>query len=74
MDIGMPELDGYAVCRLLHAADDLRGRLPLVVAVTGWGEESDRRRTREEGFDLHLVKPVGIRDLEKTLTMARARP
>ena len=73
MDIGMPELDGYAVCRLLREAEDLRGRLPFIVAVTGWGEEADRRRTQQEGFDLHLVKPVGIKDLEKTLAIARAQ-
>ncbi|TDU28485.1 PAS domain S-box-containing protein [Panacagrimonas perspica] len=71
MDIGMPELDGYAVCRLLRGAEDLQGRLPFIVAVTGWGEEADRRRTRQEGFDLHLVKPVGLKDLQKTLATAR---
>jgi CheY-like chemotaxis protein len=65
LDIGMPGLDGYEVARRLRTArrdTDLR-----IVAVTGWGDESDRRRSREAGFDLHLVKPMDAADLAPLL-------
>ncbi|HEY1289560.1 MAG TPA: PAS domain S-box protein [Burkholderiales bacterium] len=56
LDIGMPGLDGYEVARRLRA---LKRERPLrIVAVTGWGQEADRARSREAGFDVHLVKPV----------------
>jgi CheY-like chemotaxis protein len=56
LDIGMPGLDGYEVARRLRA---LRRSEPLrIIAVTGWGQEADRTRSREAGFDVHLVKPV----------------
>jgi two-component system, sensor histidine kinase len=55
VDIGLPGLDGYAVARRLRAA--LGDRVTLV-ALTGYGQSEDRRRTTEAGFDAHLVKPV----------------
>jgi len=56
LDIGMPGLDGYEVARRLRA---LKRERPLrIVAITGWGQEADRVRSREAGFDVHLVKPV----------------
>jgi CheY-like chemotaxis protein len=56
-DLGLPgELDGYGVARGLRADGELAG--VRLVAVTGYGQDEDRRRTREVGFDLHLVKPV----------------
>jgi PAS domain S-box-containing protein len=56
LDIGMPGLDGYEVARRLRA---LNHEQPMrIVAVTGWGQEADRSRSREAGFDVHLVKPV----------------
>jgi PAS domain S-box-containing protein len=56
LDIGMPGLDGYEVARRLRA---LKRERPLrIIAVTGWGQEADRTRSREAGFDVHLVKPV----------------
>jgi CheY-like chemotaxis protein len=58
LDIGMPGMSGYDVARTLRAAE-LRAR-PILVAVTGWGQADDRRRTAETGFDHHLVKPVDI--------------
>lgn len=61
LDIGMPGMDGYEVCRRLRAqpwGQDIR-----VVALTGWGQEEDRRSTREAGFDAHLVKPVDLAEL-----------
>jgi CheY-like chemotaxis protein len=56
LDIGLPRLDGYEACRRIRAqpwGKDIR-----VVALTGWGQEEDRRRSTEAGFDAHLVKPV----------------
>ena len=56
LDIGMPGLDGYEVARRLRAMN--HGRTFRIVAITGWGQEADRLRSKEAGFDLHLVKPV----------------
>jgi CheY-like chemotaxis protein len=56
LDIGMPAVDGLAVCRQIRALPE--GKTLFIVAVTGWGQDDDRRRTREAGFDAHLVKPV----------------
>jgi len=56
LDIGMPGLDGYEVARRLRALK--RERPMRIVAITGWGQDADRRRSREAGFDVHLVKPV----------------
>jgi two-component system CheB/CheR fusion protein len=60
MDIGLPACDGYAVAKRLRG---LCERAPLVVATTGYGRECDRRRSAEEGFDHHLVKPVDPAEL-----------
>jgi len=67
LDIGMPLLDGYEVARRIRA--QAWGKRITLVALTGWGQESDRRRSQEAGFDSHLVKPL---DLEK-LTQLLAR-
>lgn len=56
LDIGMPEVNGYEVCRYIRSQP--WGRAPFVIALTGWGQEGDRRTAREAGFDYHLVKPV----------------
>jgi CheY-like chemotaxis protein len=56
LDIGMPGLDGYEVARRLRTLK--RGEPLRIIAVTGWGQEADRTRSREAGFDVHLVKPV----------------
>jgi len=56
LDIGMPGLDGYEVARRLREIK--RGKPLRIIAVTGWGQEADRARSREAGFDVHLVKPV----------------
>ncbi|HEY5613702.1 MAG TPA: response regulator, partial [Lysobacter sp.] len=55
LDIGMPGLSGYDVARMLRASP--QGSQPVLVAVTGWGQPDDRRRTFDAGFDHHLVKP-----------------
>jgi len=65
LDIGMPGLDGYEVARRLNALK--KERRFRIVAVTWWGQESDRQRSREAGFDLHLVKPVDAGALLRAL-------
>lgn len=67
LDIGMPILDGYEVAKRIRQQP--WGQRITLVALTGWGQDSDRRRSREAGFDSHLVKPL---DLE-TLTDLLAR-
>ena len=64
-DIGMPGMDGTEVARRLRA--ELQHRASVLVAVTGWGSEEDRRRTRGAGFDFHLVKPVASESLDDIL-------
>lgn len=56
LDIGMPRMDGYETCRRLRAQP--WGAAMRVIAVTGWGQDHDRHRSRQAGFDEHLVKPV----------------
>jgi CheY-like chemotaxis protein len=56
LDLGMPRMDGYEACRRLR--EQPWGAEAVVVAVTGWGRDDDRRRTQLAGFDQHLVKPV----------------
>jgi PAS domain S-box-containing protein len=56
VDIGLPDMTGYEVARRLRA--DPRHANVLLVAVTGWGSEEDRRRSKDAGFDAHLTKPV----------------
>jgi CheY-like chemotaxis protein len=56
LDIGMPGMNGYEVARRLRQRNS--SPQPLLVAVTGWGKPDDETRSREAGFDAHLVKPV----------------
>jgi CheY-like chemotaxis protein/two-component sensor histidine kinase len=65
LDIGMPRLNGYDACRLIRAQP--WGREPVIAALTGWGQDRDKARSREAGFDNHLVKPVEPADLERLL-------
>jgi CheY-like chemotaxis protein/anti-sigma regulatory factor (Ser/Thr protein kinase) len=58
LDIGMPGLDGYELARRIRAQS--WGGSMVLVALTGWGQESDRRRSREAGFDSHWVKPLDV--------------
>jgi signal transduction histidine kinase len=69
LDIGMPLLDGYEVARRIRAQE--WGKAVTLVALTGWGQESDRRRSQEAGFDTHLVKPL---DLEKLTALLAHLP
>lgn len=57
-DIGLPEMDGHEVAKRVRA--DPRNAGTVLVAVTGWGGEEDKRRTQSAGFDFHLVKPIGL--------------
>jgi CheY-like chemotaxis protein len=66
LDIGMPGMDGYEVAREIRSRSN-GVRVPLVVALTGWGQEEDRRTARAAGFDHHLVKPANIEALQALL-------
>jgi signal transduction histidine kinase/ActR/RegA family two-component response regulator len=65
LDIGLPTLNGYETARRMRALPDSCDA--LIIALTGWGQEEDRRRSREAGFDHHLVKPVDLQTLESLL-------
>jgi CheY-like chemotaxis protein len=65
----MPQPSGYEVCSRLRATP--WGSDTLLIALTGWGQPEDRRRTAEAGFDLHLVKPVDPADLQHALASTR---
>ncbi|MFP2902463.1 response regulator [Corallococcus sp. 4LFB] len=65
LDIGLPVMDGYELARLLRQQEEPR---PMkLVAVTGYGQESDRQRSKAAGFDAHLVKPLHFETLETLL-------
>jgi PAS domain S-box-containing protein len=65
LDIGMPGMDGYEVARKLRARSDHRNL--ILIALTGFGQEDDRARSRAAGFDHHLVKPIGPISLQAIL-------
>lgn len=65
LDLGLPIMDGYELARRLREMPSLAGL--HLIAVTGYGQESDRQRSRAAGFDLHLVKPVGREVLKEVL-------
>lgn len=65
LDLGMPGMDGYETARRIRERPE--GRTVLLVALTGWGQEEDRSRTRAAGFDRHLVKPAEIDALQELL-------
>ena len=71
MDLGMPKLNGYEAAARIRA--EPWGAGPLLVALTGWGAEDDRRRTHDAGFDRHLVKPVDPAALVKLLAEMPAK-
>ena len=70
MDIGMPKLNGYEACRRIR--EQPWGRNVVLVAQTGWGQEDDRRKSEEAGFDFHIVKPVDPAALETMLVEFKA--
>jgi PAS domain S-box-containing protein len=61
LDIGMPAMDGYETARRIR--QEPWGRKMVLIAITGWGQEKDRRRSEEVGFTAHLVKPVDARTI-----------
>jgi PAS domain S-box-containing protein len=68
LDIGMPELNGYQVAERVRGTD--WGRMATLIAITGWGQEQDKRRALEAGFDHHLTKPIDPNNLEGLLRAA----
>jgi CheY-like chemotaxis protein len=72
LDVGLPDTSGYEVARRIRA--ELRDACPLLVAVTGFGQPEDRARSREAGFDAHLVKPPRPEALRDVLARARPEP
>lgn len=71
MDIGLPVLDGYEAARSIRQLQG--GRELLMVALTGWGQAEDRRRSEAAGFDHHLVKPVLPSEIQALLAAAMKR-
>jgi PAS domain S-box-containing protein len=71
LDIGLPKLNGYDVARRIRQQS--WGQDVILVAQTGWGQDEDRRRSEEVGFNFHIVKPVELSRLETLLASARAK-
>jgi CheY-like chemotaxis protein len=65
LDIGMPKMNGYDACRQIRANESSKDT--LLVALTGWGQESDRGKAKEAGFDDPVVKPVDVSTLIELL-------
>jgi PAS domain S-box-containing protein len=69
LDVGLPKIDGYEACRRIRQkpwADRV-----LIVALTGWGQEEDRRKSRQAGFDHHLVKPINLSAINQLLAQTQ---
>jgi len=66
LDLGLPKMNGYDVCRAIRKQP--AGKTAIIVAMTGWGQDETRQRSKEAGFDAHLVKPVEVNDLTKIIT------
>jgi CheY-like chemotaxis protein len=71
LDLGMPKLNGYDAARRIRAK--WGNNSPVLIALTGWGQEEDRRRSQEAGFDYHLTKPVELAALEELLAKVALR-
>lgn len=69
LDIGMPKLNGYDTCRRIR--EQQWGREMVIVAMTGWGQDEDRYRSEEAGFNHHLVKPIEFTRLDELITSLR---
>jgi len=66
LDLGMPEIDGFEVARLIRSRP--HGSDVMLIALTGWGQEQDRRRTEAAGFTLHMAKPADLESLKAVLS------
>ena len=64
LDIGLQDMEGYDVARALRADESFKG---VLIALTGYGQESDIRNAQKAGFDHHLTKPAGLSDIEQIL-------
>jgi CheY-like chemotaxis protein len=71
LDIGLPRLDGHEVCRRVR--EKSWGKTIVIIALTGWGQEDDRRKSEEAGFNGHLVKPVDYDELLELLSSLTTR-
>lgn len=71
LDIGMPGMDGHEVCRRIRLAP--LASKPTIIALTGWGQQSDRQKSKDAGFDHHLVKPVDFDALAALLARTPVR-
>ena len=69
LDIGLPKMNGYEVCRRIRQQPG--GCEIFIVALTGWGQDEDRLRSEQAGFDLHLVKPVSVPALSELLAQQK---
>ena len=65
LDLGLPKLNGYDACRSIRAQPWGEGM--VLIALTGWGQEEDKCRSKKAGFNFHLIKPVDLADLERLL-------
>lgn len=65
LDLGMPEMNGYEAARRIRS--ERAGQQAQLIALSGWGQDLDKKRARDAGFDLHLVKPADIDILEEIL-------
>ena len=72
LDIGLPDLNGYELCRRIRAQP--WSEQPLLIACTGWGQQEDVDRARQAGFDFHLVKPVDPDAVLRLLSRNRPTP
>jgi CheY-like chemotaxis protein len=68
LDLGMPGVDGYEACRRIREQPEGNGI--TIIAVSGWGQPQDRKRSRSAGFDRHLVKPVDPHELLQAVVTA----
>lgn len=66
LDIGMPDMSGYEVARSIREMEQGR-QAAVLIAVTGYGQEHDRSKSREAGFDRHLTKPVDLASIKEVL-------
>ncbi|MDO8495247.1 MAG: ATP-binding protein [bacterium] len=66
LDIGLPNMNGYEVARRIR--EDKNSYSPTLVALTGYGQEEDKNKAKEAGFDHHITKPVGVSDLQLIIT------
>ena len=72
LDIGLPKLNGYDACRRIR--EQSWGKNMVLVALTGWGQDEDRRQSKDAGFDHHMVKPVDFAALMSLLTQLKRTP